>query len=159
MKRGTVIATLAMLILLVSGTATAQEAFRAHLSGAEEVPPNESKARGQATFLLSTDESTMAFRLIASNIENASAAHIHCGERGENGPVEVTLFSGAPGGGRTNGVLATGSFAPAAHDCDSTPLVDAMRAGETYVNVHTSMPLAPPGPGNLPGGEIRGQIS
>jgi Cu/Zn superoxide dismutase len=161
MKRGAFVATLATLALLVSGTATAEEAFRAHLSGAEEVPPRDTKARGQATFLLSGDESTVAFRLIVSNIENVFAAHIHCGERGQNGPVEVTLFMGAPAGGRFDGVLATGSFATADHDCDGQPIVDAMRDGSTYVNVHTDDGVPPPntGPGDFPGGEIRGQIS
>jgi len=35
-----------------------------------------------------------------------------------------------------------------------------MRAGNTYVNVHTNDGVAPTntGPGDFPGGEIRGQI-
>ncbi|MGH9191210.1 MAG: hypothetical protein ACRDZ0_01905 [Acidimicrobiales bacterium] len=39
-------------------------------------------------------------------------------------------------------------------------LVDAMLAGGTYVNAHTNDGLAPPGtgPGDLPAGEVRGQI-
>jgi hypothetical protein len=37
-------------------------------------------------------------------------------------------------------------------------VIDAMRAGLAYVNVHTSDGSAEPGPGNFPGGEIRGQI-
>ena len=39
-------------------------------------------------------------------------------------------------------------------------LVEAMVAGGTYVNVHTNDGVAPPdtGPGDFPGGEIRGQI-
>jgi Zn-finger nucleic acid-binding protein len=38
--------------------------------------------------------------------------------------------------------------------------LDEMRAGNTYVNVHTSDGVAPinTGPGDFPGGEIRGQI-
>jgi hypothetical protein len=160
MKRGAAVAALVMLALTGSGPATAEEAFRAHLSGAEEVPPRDTRARGEATFLLSADESTMAFRLVVANIENVFAAHIHCGERGVNGPVEVTLFTGPTAGGRTDGVLAEGSFAPAAHDCDGTPLLDAMRDGDTYVNVHTNDGDNTPneGPGDFPGGEIRGQI-
>ena len=36
----------------------------------------------------------------------------------------------------------------------------AMRAGNTYVNVHTNDGAAPPntGPGDFPGGEVRGQL-
>ena len=39
-------------------------------------------------------------------------------------------------------------------------LIDAMEAGNTYVNVHTNDGVAPTntGPGDFPGGEIRGQI-
>jgi hypothetical protein len=39
-------------------------------------------------------------------------------------------------------------------------LVDAMRAGNTYVNVHTNDGVDPvnTGPGDFPGGEIRNQI-
>ena len=40
-------------------------------------------------------------------------------------------------------------------------LIAEMRAGNTYTNVHTNDGVAPPntGPGDFPGGEIRGQIS
>jgi hypothetical protein len=39
-------------------------------------------------------------------------------------------------------------------------LLDLMRNGGSYVNVHTSDGAAPidTGPGDFPGGEIRGQI-
>ena len=39
-------------------------------------------------------------------------------------------------------------------------LIEEMPAGNTYVNVHTDDGVAPPntGPGDFPGGEIRGQI-
>jgi hypothetical protein len=40
------------------------------------------------------------------------------------------------------------------------PLLDAMRAGLTYVNVHTNdgVGAVNTGPGDFPGGEIRGQL-
>jgi hypothetical protein len=43
------------------------------------------------------------------------------------------------------------------------PVLDAMRAGLTYVNVHTKSHDLPAntnntGPGDFPGGEIRGQL-
>ena len=38
-------------------------------------------------------------------------------------------------------------------------LVSAIRAGNAYVNVHTSDGTLEEGPGNFPGGEIRGQIT
>ena len=39
-------------------------------------------------------------------------------------------------------------------------LIDALRLGNAYVNVHTNDGVAPTntGPGDFPGGEIRGQF-
>ena len=154
-----------------------------HLRGEEEVftpvpaggpHPADSRAQGEATFRVSDDESSVDFRLIASNIDNVIMAHIHCGRPGQNGPIRMWLYpvvgpAGAPGpsgAGSQNGVLATGTFnptgiiCPAANVGENMPLLDAMRAGLTYVNVHTNDGVAPAntGPGDFPGGEIRGQI-
>ena len=42
---------------------------------------------------------------------------------------------------------------------DLDDVVTALESGDTYVNVHTNDGVAPPdtGPGDFPGGEIRGQ--
>lgn len=139
--------------------------FSTHLSGDEEVPLRPTRGQGQAIFHLSKDGTELEYRLIASNIENVVAAHIHLGPAGENGPVVAFLFGpAAPGGGRTNGVLATGTITaddligPLAGQPLSA-LLTAMNAGNTYVNVHTNDGVDPPntGPGDFPGGEIRGQ--
>jgi hypothetical protein len=37
-------------------------------------------------------------------------------------------------------------------------LIALIQSGNAYVNVHTSDGSANPGPGNFPGGEIRGQV-
>jgi hypothetical protein len=140
-----------------------------HLTGDEEVPPVDTRAQGQAVFRVSADGSSVDFRLIASNIDNVTQAHIHCGASGTNGPVRMWLYpvigpTGAPGpnaSGPQNGVLASGTFNPTGVFCpDGTALLDAMRAGLTYVNVHTNDGVAPgnTGPGDFPGGEIRGQL-
>jgi hypothetical protein len=89
-----------------------------------------------------------------------------------NGPISVFLFGVVPpGGGRHDGVLAEGEFTTAdlINGAASNPtnvftlaqLLAVMDAGKTYVNVHTSDGLSGPsnGPGDIPGGEIRGQIS
>jgi hypothetical protein len=62
-------------------------------------------------------------------------------------------------------VLAKGEItAPdAGNSCGWVTLDDvvaAMRTGDTYVNVHTNDGIDPTntGPGDFPGGEIRGQI-
>lgn len=154
-----------------------------HMTGDEEVftpatsgapTPADSRAQGEAIFRVSDDGSAVAFRLIASNIDNVIMSHIHCGRPGENGPIRMWLYpvigpTGAPapnGAGPQNGVLASGTFSPAGVICPASavgrdmPLLDAIRAGLTYVNVHTNDGVAPPntGPGDFPGGEIRGQL-
>ena len=147
-----------------------------HMTGAEEVfaappgapTPADSRAQGQAIFRVN-DDGTVDFRLIASNIDNVIMSHIHCAPAGTNGPVRMWLYpvvgpSGAPaasGAGAQNGVLATGTFNPAGITCPGgMRLIDAIRAGLTYVNVHTNDGVAPTntGPGDFPGGEIRGQL-
>lgn len=154
-----------------------------HLRGDEEVftpatpgapTPADSRAQGQAIFRVSANGATVAFRLIASNIDNVFMAHIHCGRFGANGPIRMWLSpvigpTGAPGpvgSGPHDGVLAVGTFSPAGVVCPASavgqdmPLLDAIRAGLTYVNVHTNDGVAPAnaGPGDFPGGEIRGQL-
>lgn len=140
--------------------------FVAPLSGDQEVPARETRARGLAKFQLSKDGSELEFKLIAANIENVVAAHIHLGPPDANGPVVAFLFGPAPaGGGRFSGVLAEGTITsadlvgPLAGEPLSV-LIEAMRAGNTYVNVHTNDGEGPvnTGPGDFPGGEIRGQI-
>jgi len=139
--------------------------FEAHLSGAEEIPARDTLAQGQANFTLSKDGDVLGYKLIVANIENVFAAHIHCGAPGVNGPVGVTLFMGSPASGRVDGVLASGTItAPdSGNGCGWARLSDvlaAMRSRDTYVNVHTNDGVDPPntGPGDFPGGEIRGQI-
>ena len=154
-----------------------------HLTGAEEVftptvpggpTPADSRAQGQATFHVAADGGTVDFKLIASNIDHVIMAHIHCGPVGVNGPIIMWLHpvigpTGAPlpgGGGPQNGVLATGTFSPTGIVCPAaavgvdTPMLDAMRAGLVYVNVHTNDGVGSPntGPGDFPGGEVRGQL-
>jgi hypothetical protein len=147
-----------------------------HLTGDEEVPPTNTQAQGQAIFRVNADGSAVDFRLIASNIDNVTQAHIHCGRPGENGPVRMWLYpvigptgtalSPTDAAGPQNGVLASGTFDPRPVICPASavgrdmPLLEAMRAGLTYVNVHTNDGDAPAntGPGDFPGGEIRGQL-
>jgi len=137
-----------------------------HLTGAQEVPARDSKGQGQAIFHLSDDGSSVDFKLMATNIDNVIAAHIHIGPLGVNGPVVVFLYGpAAPGAGRHNGVLSTGTFTAAnltgpLAGQPLSALIDAMRSGNAYVNVHTNDGVAPinEGPGDFPGGEIRAQI-
>jgi hypothetical protein len=133
--------------------------FRAHLSGDQEVPANESSAQGQATFQLSKDGTELSYKLIVANLEDLHMAHIHRAAAGVNGGVVVWLYPAGPPPvmipGTTNGILAEGTI-KAANLRGSlagqplSALINEMSAGNTYVNVHTML---------FPGGEIRGQIS
>jgi CHRD domain len=164
---------------------------RTHLSGDQEVftpatpggpTPADSNAQGQAIFKIATDSLSFDYKLIASNIENITQGHIHCGPAGMNGPIIVWLFpsptarTALPGGaGRHDGVLAEGTVVsgtplhvmtvPSSAACPGgvssfADVLAKIRANNTYVNVHTSDGVDPPnaGPGDFPGGEIRGQL-
>lgn len=135
-----------------------QSNFRTHLKGSNEVPAVETDAQGQATFKLSKDGNSIHYKLIVSNIENVLMAHIHNAPAGVNGGVVVWLYPASPPPqlieGQFQGVLAEGTIT--ADDLTGSlegetldVLIEEMRAGNTYVNVHT--------PAN-PAGEIRGQI-
>ena len=166
--------TLMVIVLMLATTGIASAAhqqsgttyFVAHLSGADEVPARETSASGITTLQLNKTGDGLRFKLGVTGITNVVAAHIHCGAPGVNGPVGMTLYSGgAPGSGPFEGVLASGiKTAPdAGNGCGWATLADvvaAMRSGNTYVNVHTNDGVAPTntGPGDFPGGEIRGQV-
>ena len=140
--------------------------FVANCAGANEVPMRETRARGTAVFHVSEDGTALHYKLVVANIDNVVAAHIHVAPAGSNGPVVAFLFSGAPpGSGRFAGKIAEGTITEdlllgplAGMTLDD--LLDVMASGGAYVNVHTNDGVAPPdtGPGDFPGGEVRGQI-
>ena len=174
-------ATLALVATVVlAGSVLAASSFKnasTSLSGGAEIPVRGTHAHGSAHVKLSADGSSIEYRLVASNIDNVIMAHIHLQPAGTepgaaNGGIVVWLYpstaAGPPaaaGGGRHDGILATGTITSAnlIGDLVGQPLsalVAAIEAGRTYVNVHTDDGMAPgnTGPGDFPGGEIRGQL-
>jgi hypothetical protein len=168
-----------LVVLLLLGTVSIALAaganFRTHLTGADEVPARETQAQGQATFRLNNDGTELYYKLIASNIDNIFMAHIHYAPAGVNGQIIVWLYPAAPPAvpipGRHDGELAegvitgmnileVGPFAGLSPQARLDLLVHEMESGAAYVNVHTNDFVNPPntGPGDFPGGEIRGQI-
>ena len=129
----------------------------APMRGMNETPPVSSKAVGTATFRLSADGTSLDYRLIVANIENAVQSHIHIGAPGVAGPFVVFLFGPVAGGISANGVLAEGTITQAnlvarpaiGFGGTMAELLAAMRSGNAYVNVHTVA---------HPAGEIRAQI-
>jgi hypothetical protein len=167
MRRAIVVAVMGALILGAFSPAVSAQprTFRAVLSGGDEVPARDTQARGVATFKVSADGTELNYRIVVANISNVFAAHIHCGAPGVAGPIGVTLFMGSAASGPVNGILTVDSVsAPdpgnACGWTDLAAVVAALESGNTYVNVHTDDGVAPPdsGPGDFPGGEIRGQL-
>lgn len=166
--RISLLVVMAMLLVftnLVSARAPKPNAFAAFLSGANEVPARETPARGAAGFVVKNDGSGVVYKLLVLDIQNVAAAHVHCAPTGVNGPVGVTLYRGSAASGPANGVIASGVLtAPdAGNACGWVTMEDvlaAMHSGNAYVNVHTNDGVDPTntGPGDFPGGEIRGQV-
>jgi len=137
-----------------------QHEFQAHLQGRNEVPLTLSAAHGDLQLTISDDESSVHFVLSYTGLQTPVLfAHIHIGQRNVNGGVTV-FFCG--GGGRAdcpqNEGTVEGDFTAAdviglpTQQLDANDLanvLEAIRRGETYANVHTM---------TSPGGEIRGQI-
>ncbi|MBI4201557.1 MAG: CHRD domain-containing protein [Chloroflexi bacterium] len=149
---------LAISTLTAGASGPTVQNFVTHLSGDEEVPARDTRAQGQAIFQLSTDGTELSYVLIVANINNVTQAHIHVAPPGVNGPVVAWLYPSAPPAelipGRFSGVLAEGTITPdslVGPLAGSTleDLLEMMREGNTYVNVHTLQ---------FPGGEVRSQI-
>jgi hypothetical protein len=141
-------------------------AFVTQLSGDEEVPPRETRAKGNVSLKLSKDGTELSYQINVSKIDNVVAAHLHLAAEGENGPVVASLFGPVTaGGGRINGrlvqgrITATDLVGPLAGQPLSA-LLDQMEMGQIYVNVHTDdgTGAANTGPGDFAAGEIRGQV-
>lgn len=147
--------------------ATSERNFRAHLTGEAERPvPRETPAQGQSTAQLAADGESLLCKLNVANIENVVASHIHLGGPDAAGPVVAFLYGNVPaGGGRIDGRISEVSITAAdlrgplaGKSVDD--LMAEIRNGNAYVNVHTNDGVGDPnsGPGDFPGGEIRGQL-
>ncbi|WP_242202274.1 CHRD domain-containing protein [Aestuariivivens insulae] len=146
---------------LMSKTANSKQStkvkfnFTTHLSGDNEVPAVETNATGQAIVKISPDESWIYYKLIVANIDNVMMSHFHMKEAGANGGVVTWLYNNLDGqpSGPSNGVLAEGVIMAenivGALEGDMAGLIDAIRNGNIYVNVHTQQ---------VPSGELRGQL-
>jgi len=135
------------------------------LSGYQEDPLAFSTP-GSATFVATINDrdQSISYRLSYKDLPtNVVQAHIHLGGKAQSGGVSVFLCGGGPvtapapacppGNATVTGTLtAANVIGPAAQGIaagEFAELVQAIRAGTTYVNVHTT---------ERPGGEIRAQI-
>jgi hypothetical protein len=177
MIRQVLLVALALALVLASSPAQSKkpkgQRFHAILSGAEEVPPTDTRARGVLQLTVNRDGTEVSFMLNASNIRHVVAAHLHQAPVGEDGQVVAFLYEAGPhthgysggGGGsgkklRARGVITADDLVGPLQGMSLSTLIDAMKDGSIYVNVHTDDGQDPPdtGPGDFPGGEIRGQV-
>jgi hypothetical protein len=134
--------------------------FRASINGFNETPTLFSSGSGTFTATLSADETSLTYTLTYSGLTGASAAHIHLGARAIAGGVSAFLCGGggkpacpASSGTVTGTIIAANIIGPASQGLavgNFAGLIASMRAGATYVNIHTPA---------YPVGEIRGQIT
>jgi hypothetical protein len=118
--------------------------FTALLTGDEEVPPVQGSESGEATFVLSADETALAFELnvfghVAAAIQQA---YIHVGPRGFNGPAVLPLTQ-RPLQSPWRGTLTAANLIPNANVGVNTfaDFVAALKAGDAYVNAVAAIPL------------------
>jgi hypothetical protein len=124
----------AVLTLVACATMAGKQVSVA-LSGAEEVPPVQTAARGSGTFTIG-DDGAVSGSVTTTGVAG-TMAHIHQGARGQNGPVIVPLTK--------SGDTYT---APAGAKLSDAQMA-AFRKGDLYVNVHSAANK---------GGEVRGQL-
>ena len=134
-------------------SAFAQEGFVAsNMTGSKEVPPVNTMASGSATFV--NNQTVIDYDLSVSDLYNVTAAHIHQGRAGVNGPIVVTLYKTAdpsPGlfGGYSGNITSAMLEGPLKGK-QLSALVDILSNGQAYVNVHTI---------KNKNGEIRDQVA
>lgn len=160
------VAVLAMFLMGCGDSISPLKMQASPLQGANEVPANTSSASGSVTVQFDPKTDQLTYNLTVQNINNVVQAHFHCcGAPGTNQGVVMFLFGPiAAGSGPTSGEIASGTKT-------STDLIGSMagqtmqdfvnqvKAGNVYANVHTSDGTKTSGPGNLPGGEIRAEVT
>lgn len=119
-----------------SEAAAKGQAVKVTLGGAQEVPPVKTSATGSGTITVGADKSVSG-SVTTSGID-ATAAHIHQGAPGQNGPVIIPLTKS----GNTWSVPAGSKLTDEQYK--------SFQSGSLYVNVHSAANK---------NGEIRGNLS
>ena len=147
----------------------ADSVFTANMDGAQCVPDAiKTPATGTVELRVSADGKTINYKITLDKLLNPSHSDLHIGGAGQNGQPVVKLWprgTATAKRGEFSGVLVEGSidagdFIGPMTGSPMADLVEEIRAGNTYVNVHTYDGVDPPysGPGDYRVGEIRGQF-
>lgn len=164
---GAKLAIAAATTVLVAAASAQAQTIKARIDGFSQVPTLSVEGTGSFSAKIRPRVERIDYELSYRNLSTpVQQAHIHLGAAGTNGGVSAFLCTNldnapspatppcpAAAGGTVSGSIfpadvvgpAGQGLAPGAYD----ELVDAIRAGVTYVNVHTDA---------FPAGEVRGQI-
>ena len=170
------VVSIAVIALVSASSVIGAQGFKKiseFLTGYEEVPTLSTTANGTFTAKISPDESRIDWDLSYADFEGGAVlqAHIHLGPTGVNGPITVffcTNLGNGPAGiqpcppapATISGTIVAADVSPnipatavaraqGLNTGEIDELIAAIRAGKTYVNVHTN---------GFQGGEIRSQI-
>jgi len=162
--------SVAVIALVSTATLVGAQGFKRIseiLTGYEETPSAVSTTgTGSFNARISNDESRIDWELSYSDLEGAvQQAHIHFGQKSVTGPITVFLctnLGNGPAGTQPcpappatiSGTIVAADVTNLANERgisagELDELIAAIRAGATYVNVHST---------RWPGGEIRAQI-
>ena len=167
--------SIAVLALVSASTVAWAQGFKKiseFLTGYQEVPSVSTTGNGEFNARISNDGSSIAWELTYNDLEGAiQQAHIHIGNVGVNGGITVFLctnLGNGPAGTQPcpappatiSGTIVAADVSPnipatlaarnqGLNTGEIDELIKAIRAGATYVNVHST---------TWPGGEIRSQI-
>ena len=130
-----ILGTVAALVSGCADMATSNN-VQVTLSGSQEVPPVTTAASGSGTITVGADKSVSGS--VTTTGVAATAAHIHDGAPGKNGPVIIPLTKT---GDNVWSVPAGAKL--------TDPQYENFKAGNLYVNVHSAANK---------GGEVRGRI-
>ncbi|HEX6284986.1 MAG TPA: CHRD domain-containing protein [Pyrinomonadaceae bacterium] len=169
------VVSIAIVALLSASSVVLAQGFKKiseFLTGYQEVPSVSTTGSGEFNARISNDGTRIDWELSYSDLEGAvQQAHIHFGQKGVNGGISVFLctnLGNGPAGTQPcpappatiSGTIMAADVSPnipataaartqGINTGEIDELIKAMRAGATYVNVHSTM---------WPGGEIRSQI-
>ena len=169
------VTSIAVIALVSASSVVLAQGFKKiseFLTGYEEVPSVSTTATGEFNAKISNDGTRIDWTLSYADLEGAiQQSHIHFGQAGVNGGISVFLctnLGNGPAGiqpcpappATISGTILAADVSPnipataaartqGINTGEIDELVKAMRAGATYVNVHSTL---------WPGGEIRSQI-
>ena len=167
MKR--TVTALSLVTLIAAPALAAAETLHANLTGYQEVPAVSTGASGEFRAKLNEAAGTIDYDLTYDGLESpVRMSHIHVAQPGVNGGISVWLCQTAafpapapvfavtpvcPQAGTVSGTITAAQvIGPVPQLIVATQLdelIRAIRAGVTYVNIHSD---------GVPGGEIRGLL-